>query len=73
MNRRGFMALVGSFAVASPPTAGAQSQSRLPRIAYLSLGPGPTPRVGGLLQGLHELGYAENANIILARTDEVIE
>jgi ABC-type uncharacterized transport system substrate-binding protein len=65
MNRRGFMALVGSFAVASPPTAGAQNQSTLPRIGYLSLGPGPTPRVGGLLQGLHELGYTENINIII--------
>jgi putative ABC transport system substrate-binding protein len=65
MNRRGFMAQVGSLAVASPPTAGAQNQSTLPRIAYLSLGPGPTPRVGGLLQGLHELGYTENVNIII--------
>jgi putative ABC transport system substrate-binding protein len=65
MNRRGFMALVGSSAVAWPPTAGAQQQSTLPRIAYLSLGPGPTPRLDGLVQGLHELGYAENVNIII--------
>jgi hypothetical protein len=65
LNRRGFMALAGSFAVAWPPTAGAQQQSTLPRIAYLSLGPGPTPRVDGLLQGLHELGYAESVNIII--------
>jgi putative ABC transport system substrate-binding protein len=63
MNRRGFMALVGSFAW--PPTAEAQQKSTLPRIAYLSLGPGPTPRVAGLVQGLHELGYAENVNIII--------
>jgi putative ABC transport system substrate-binding protein len=65
MNRRGFMALVGRFAVAWPATAVAQQQSTLPRIAYLSLGPGPTPRLDGLLQGLHELGYAENVNIII--------
>jgi len=65
MNRRGFMALAGSSAVAWPPTAGAQQQSTLPRIAYLSLGPGPTPRVDGLLQGLHELGYVENVNIVI--------
>jgi putative ABC transport system substrate-binding protein len=63
MNRRGFMALAGSFAWS--PIAGAQPKSTLPRIAYLSLGPGPTPRVDGLRQGLHELGYAENVNIII--------
>jgi putative ABC transport system substrate-binding protein len=59
------MVLVGGSAVARATTAGAQQPSTLPRIGYLSLGPGPSPRVAGLLQGLHELGYTEDVNIVI--------
>lgn len=36
-----------------------------PRIGYLSLGPGPSPRSQALQQGLRDLGYVEGVNITI--------
>ena len=46
--------------------AEAQLPRTIPRIAYLSLSPGPcTAHCEGFVQGLRELGYVEGTNIIL--------
>ncbi len=45
---------------------GAEAQQpKLPRIGYLSLAPGPSPRSEALRQGLHDLGYVEGQNIVI--------
>ncbi len=37
----------------------AQQPAKIPRIGYLSLAPGPSPRSEALRQALHELGYVQ--------------
>jgi putative ABC transport system substrate-binding protein len=59
MRRRAFIAGV---ALGWPLTAQAQSVP-IPRIGYLSLAPGPSPRSDALLLGLRDLGYIENRTI----------
>jgi putative tryptophan/tyrosine transport system substrate-binding protein len=69
----------GGSAIARPPaltavlilgllamSLGAEAQQpKLPRIGYLSLAPGPSPRSEALRQGLHDLGYVEGQNIVI--------
>jgi putative ABC transport system substrate-binding protein len=42
-----------------------QLESKVPRIGYLSLAPGPSPRSEALREGLRQLGYVENQNIAM--------
>jgi ABC-type uncharacterized transport system substrate-binding protein len=50
----------------APLAAKAQLSSTIPRIAYLSLAPGPcTAGCAGVMQGLRELGYVEGQHILL--------
>jgi putative tryptophan/tyrosine transport system substrate-binding protein len=50
----------------APLAAKAQLSRTIPRIAYLSLSPGPcTASCEGFLQGLRELGYVEGQNTLL--------
>jgi putative ABC transport system substrate-binding protein len=42
-----------------------QLESKFPRIGYLSLAPGPSPRSEALREGLRQLGYVENQNIAM--------
>jgi putative ABC transport system substrate-binding protein len=50
----------------TPLAAAAQLPRTLPRIAYLSLSPGPcTSHCEGFVHGLRELGYVEGTNIIM--------
>jgi len=49
-----------------PLASDAQRPRTIPRIAYLSISPGPcTAGCEGIVQGLRELGYVEGTNIIL--------
>jgi putative ABC transport system substrate-binding protein len=49
-----------------PLASEAQRPRTIPRIAYLSISPGPcTAGCEGIMQGLRELGYVEGTNIIL--------
>ena len=49
-----------------PFVSEAQRPQTLPRIAYLSISPGPcTAGREGFVQGLHELGYVEGTNLLL--------
>ena len=49
-----------------PLASKAQRPRTIPRIAYLSISPGPcTASCEGFVQGLRELGYVEGKNIIL--------
>ena len=64
MRRRDVLALLSGVAVARPWAALAQ-QRPVPRIGYLSLAPGPSPRSEALLQGLREHGYVEGQSITL--------
>jgi putative tryptophan/tyrosine transport system substrate-binding protein len=47
------------------PFAHAGQMANLPRIGYLSLGPGPSPRTEALQQGLRDFGYVEGQNIVI--------
>jgi putative ABC transport system substrate-binding protein len=50
----------------APLTAEAQLPRTIPRIAYLSLAPGPcTAHCEGFVQGLRELGYVEGQNLLM--------
>src|SRR5262245_37419944 len=50
----------------APLAAEAQLPRTIPRIAYLSLSPGPcTAACEGFVQGLRELGYVEGQNILM--------
>jgi putative ABC transport system substrate-binding protein len=70
MNRRDFMALVGSVAVAWPRTATAQSASRVYRVGLLSSGPpmgDNSPFGAPLIRGLTKLGYTPGRNLEFVR------
>jgi putative ABC transport system substrate-binding protein len=62
MRRREFIALVGSAAVAWPLAARAQHTAKVPRI-YLS--PGSPPASQAFWQGMRDLGYVEDKNILV--------
>src|SRR5512136_1001167 len=48
------------------PSAPAGQPGTVPRIGYLTLGPGPSPRSEALQQGLRDLGYVEGQTIAIA-------
>jgi len=66
MRRRAFIALLGSAATTWPLVARAQQKS-MPVIGFLGFGlPDPgTPYVTAFRQGLRELGYIEDRNILI--------
>jgi putative tryptophan/tyrosine transport system substrate-binding protein len=64
VDRRRFLLTSLAGVVAAPPAAGAQPP-KVPRIAYLSLAPGPSARSEAFRQGLHELGYVEGQNMFV--------
>ena len=51
--------------VATPLVTTAQSPAKLPRVGYLALAFGPSPRTEALRQGLHALGYVEGHTLII--------
>jgi putative ABC transport system substrate-binding protein len=68
MNRRDFITLLGGAAAAWPLAARAQQSSRVPRLAYLTLGrPEDTPeeqaRQSALRAALERLGWRDDLNI----------
>ena len=67
MDRRTFLAGTGAVVLAAPLAAEAQPAGQVPRIGYLGYSvPGSDPSgIAGLRQGLHELGYVENKNIVI--------
>jgi putative tryptophan/tyrosine transport system substrate-binding protein len=64
---RGPRALILTFVltVLAPPYAQSGQSANPPRIGYLSLAPGPSPRSEALQQGLRYLGYVEGLNITI--------
>jgi putative tryptophan/tyrosine transport system substrate-binding protein len=70
MNRRDFMALLSSVAVAWPRTATAESASRVYRVGLLSSGGAVTdtsPFGAPLIRGLTKLGYSLGSNLEFVR------
>jgi putative ABC transport system substrate-binding protein len=59
--------ILGFGLLAAPFVAEAQQARRVYKIGFLSLLPGDDPVLGRLLQGLHDLGYDEGGNLIIAR------
>jgi len=51
--------------LAVPLVADSQPPAKLPRVGYLTLAPGPSPRTEALRQGLRELGYVEGQSITM--------
>jgi len=65
MNRR-FLGLLTVLFLASVHLKEAQQPSKIPRIGFLSLTPGPSSTSSeAFQQGLHELGYVEGKNIAI--------
>ena len=62
MNRRAFLACLGSAAACEPLAAAAQSTAKVPRIGYLS---GALHLREAFLQGMRELGYADGLNVMI--------
>src|SRR6516225_3841461 len=67
IRRRDFLAALGSTALIWPPSTRAQQRPRLRRIGVLMNLPADDPesltRIGGFLQGLQELGWADGRNV----------
>jgi putative ABC transport system substrate-binding protein len=62
----GLLATLPLAILVAPLAAEAQLPRTIPRIAYLSLSPGPcTATCEGFVRGLRELGYVEGKNIIM--------
>src|ERR1044071_4426868 len=62
LKRVGLLAIVFSLAICG---AGAQAQSKIPRIGILFIGGRDQPHLEEFKQGLRELGYSEGKNIVL--------
>ena len=62
---RVFSIILGAYLSFPLIAAETQVDSRVPRIGYLSLAPGPSPRSDALREGLRQLGYVENQNIAI--------
>jgi ABC-type uncharacterized transport system substrate-binding protein len=65
MRRREVLILVGGAAIGFPLAARSDEPTKIPRVAYLSLAPGPSARSDALEEGLRELGYVDRKNIAL--------
>src|SRR5215813_322255 len=67
MDRRTFLAGVGAVLLTSPLVAEAQQPAKVSRVGYVGYdSPGSDPSgISGLRQGLRELGYVENQNIVI--------
>ncbi len=69
MNRREFVALLGSAATTWPLTARAQQPKNVAHIGFLATGSLKSPEqlvtLNAFQQGLHELGYMEGTNILI--------
>ena len=66
--RRQVLIALGGGALCSPFRSFAQSQSRLPRIGYLSFAPitdAPSPERAAFLDGLRDLGYIDRKTITI--------
>jgi len=64
IDRRRFIGVV-TLGLVAPAFAAEAQPTKMPRIGYLSLAPGPSPRSEALQQGLRELGYEEGRNIAM--------
>jgi ABC-type uncharacterized transport system substrate-binding protein len=65
ISRRQFIALVGGAGLAASRDVAAQAPAKVPRIAYLSLAPGPSARSDAFVQGLRELGHVEPQTMVI--------
>jgi putative ABC transport system substrate-binding protein len=67
MDRRRFLVTSPAGAVAAPLAGAAQPAAKIPRLGHVFLGTsGSDPAaIEGLRQGLRELGYIENQNIVI--------
>ena len=67
IDRRTFLAGTGAVLLTAPLAGEAQTVGKVYRIGYLGYGgPGSDPSaIAGLRQGLRELGYVENQNIVV--------
>ena len=67
MDRRAFISGMAGGLLAAPLASEAQQAGKVPLIGYLGYGgPGSDPSgIAGLRQGLRELGYVENQNIVV--------
>ena len=69
MHRRAALAAMlsgGAASFASRTPRAQATAAGVPRVAYLSLAPGPSARSDALVQGLRELGYVEGGNLALS-------
>jgi putative tryptophan/tyrosine transport system substrate-binding protein len=65
VNRRAFIALLGSAAAGWPPAARAQQQPKVWRIGMLETISAELNAANLGAQGLHQLGYVEGRNLVL--------
>src|SRR6266496_4450096 len=65
MNRRTFAMGIVLGVLADPFAASAQRESKVHRIGYLNLRPGPNAQDEAFVQALRELGYVEGRNLII--------
>lgn len=64
-DRRGFVRSAAGLVLAAATSASAQQPSRMPRLGYLSLRPGPMEFDAAFVQGLRDLGYIDGRNIAI--------
>jgi putative tryptophan/tyrosine transport system substrate-binding protein len=67
VRRREFIALLGGLAAAWPAGIDAQQRPKVARIGILDPSPAGVPSLDAFYQALHELGYTEGKNIVIAR------
>ncbi len=65
MSKKIFLFLLATLVLSAVPLAEAQQPGKVPRIGWLSFTYGASPRTDAFSQGLRELGYVEEKNIIL--------
>ncbi len=65
MRQSGALLLTVALTVLLVPYAESGQAATPPRVGYLSLGPGPSPRTEALQQGLRDLGYVEGVNLTI--------